>query len=306
MSRLLSISPLHKAVIAIIITNIIWGAAPPIFKFSLDSIAPFTLGFIRFFFGGLVLLPFVYRDLHIAKEDIKYLFYLAFFGILLNISCFLVGVTLSSSLNVPIIGSSGPIFLILFSYIFLHEKPKKKVIVGTLLSLMGVLIIILRPIFETQSETSLIGNILFVISTLASITHLLFLKKIAYKYRALTITFWTFFIGSMMFLPLVFFELATKSSVVTLNIQSVTGILYGIFLSSALAWFFEAFAVKRMPANEVGIFIYIDPIVTALVALPLLGEMITFSYLLGSLFVFLGIFIAEGRLHWHPFHLLHD
>ena len=44
-------------VIALIIANIIWGAAAPIFKLALTNIPPFTLGFIRFFFAGSILLP---------------------------------------------------------------------------------------------------------------------------------------------------------------------------------------------------------------------------------------------------------
>jgi drug/metabolite transporter (DMT)-like permease len=113
-------------------------------------------------------------------------------------------------------------------------------------------------------------------------------------------------LGSLMFVPFMLWEITTLDRVMTINIQSMTGILYGIFFSSAAAWFLEAFAVKRMPANEVGIFTYIDPIVAVMVAIPLLGETVTFTYLLGAIFVFGGIFIAEGRLHWHPLHKLHD
>ncbi len=47
-------------ILALIITNIIWGAASPIFKFALQNIPPFTLAFIRFFFAGLLFLPFVF------------------------------------------------------------------------------------------------------------------------------------------------------------------------------------------------------------------------------------------------------
>ena len=37
-------------ILALIITNVIWGAASPIFKLALTNIPPFTLAFIRFFY----------------------------------------------------------------------------------------------------------------------------------------------------------------------------------------------------------------------------------------------------------------
>ncbi|PIX68551.1 hypothetical protein COZ40_02690, partial [Candidatus Roizmanbacteria bacterium CG_4_10_14_3_um_filter_39_13] len=46
-------------IVALIIANIIWGAACPIFKFALVNIPPFTIAFIRFFFAGIIFLPLV-------------------------------------------------------------------------------------------------------------------------------------------------------------------------------------------------------------------------------------------------------
>jgi drug/metabolite transporter (DMT)-like permease len=65
-----------------------------------------------------------------------------------------------------------------------------------------------------------------------------------------------------------------------------------------------AYGVRYIRTSEVGIFGYIDPIATVLIAYPLLGEGITISFILGALFVFLGIYLAEGRIHYHPLHLL--
>ena len=80
-------------------------------------------------------------------------------------------------------------------------------------------------------------------------------------------------------------------------------LITGLF-ATALAHWFNAYAIKYMPTSNAGIFTYIDPVATVIVAVPLLHETITFPYLLGSIFVFLGIFVAEKRLHWHPLHLL--
>ena len=79
-------------------------------------------------------------------------------------------------------------------------------------------------------------------------------------------------------------------------------IIFGALLSSVIAQAVYNYAVNNLKTDEVGIFIYLGPVITALVAIPLLHEQITFTYLLGSLFVFLGLIIAEAKLHYHPFH----
>jgi drug/metabolite transporter (DMT)-like permease len=300
----MKLSKSQLAILAIIFANIIWGAAPPIFKWSLDSIQPFTLGFIRFYIASVLLLPFTWRHLKVARKDITLLLLISFVGVPVHIGIFLAGLQYAPSINVPIIGSAGPIFIIIASTFLFHERQRKKVILGTLVSLAGVLMIILRPVIEHGFDSAIIGNLFFLFSTFASIMHLFLLKKIMHAYSSLTITFWTFLIGSMFFLPMLLWEMSSPNFAFTVNFHSVIGVLYGGLLSSGLSWLLLAFAVKQLAASEIGIFTYIDPIVTALVAMPLLGEQITFSYLLGTVMVFLGIFLAEGRLHYHPIHKL--
>ena len=76
----------RTAVIALIIANIIWGAAPPIFKWALQDIGPFTLAFLRFFLATILILPFAYKRLSIEKEDVAEVFLIGFLGVTLNIA----------------------------------------------------------------------------------------------------------------------------------------------------------------------------------------------------------------------------
>ena len=119
----------------------------------------------------------------------------------------------------------------------------------------------------------------------------------------LTVTFWMFLIGSLPLLPLALWE-AEKFDIFAINTQGAIGLIYGIVLAAVLAHFFLAYGIKYIKASEVGVFTYVDPIATIVIAVPLLHEAITFTYLIGAALVFLGIFIAEGRVHYHPVHKL--
>lgn len=112
-----------------------------------------------------------------------------------------------------------------------------------------------------------------------------------------------FLIGSLPLLPAVLWE-SQSFSLTQINSQGLIGLTYGVILAAVLAHYLLAFGIKYIRASEVGVFTYVDPIATIVVAVPLLHEVITFPYLIGAALVFLGIFIAEGRVHYHPVHKL--
>lgn len=297
----------HKiAILTIIINTLIWSAAAPIYKWSLHDTPPFTFAFFRFLLATLIMLPFVYKDMKIKFDDFYKLFILAFVGITFNVSLLLIGLTLTQSINVPIIASIMPIMLIISSFIFLHEIPKPKEILGTVVSLVGVLIIILRPADHIPLFGSILGNIYLIVSLISLVSYTILLKWFKLPYRSSTIIFWIFLISSITFLPFFVFELGKNNLVFTMNFRGSFGILYGAIFSSTIGYLLYNYAVKYLKADEVGIFTYLEPVATAIVALPLLHEQITFAYLLGSIFVFLGLFIAEAKLHYHPFHHLKE
>ncbi len=296
----MNVSKYKKAILAIIIANFIWGATPPILKWSLESISPLTLGFFRFALATFFILPFVYKQAAIEKKDWLIIFLISFISVPLHIGFFLIGLQFAPSINVPIIASAGPVFIMIISWLLFHEKLSIAKIAGIFVSLLGVLIIILRPILEHGFTGSIIGNILFLLSTITAVIHLFVLKRLVITYKASVLTFWSFLIGAFCFIPFVFVESQLPSYSFVLNPQSIVGILFGAIFASAIAWFLFAFAVKTLVPTEIGIFSYLDPVVTTIVAIPLLYEEITVSYLIGGFFVFLGIFIAERRIPYHP------
>lgn len=301
---MLKLSKMHFAVLALIVTNIVWGASSPIFKWAMEDIPPYSFAFLRFLLAALILLPFTLHKLKVRREDIIKLCILAFFGFFIHIALLLVGLTISSSINSPIIASSAPVFLLLGSFFFLKEKIKKKMLIGTLVSLLGVMIIILRPLFDHGLDGTIIGNLLFLVSTISFVVYTILLKDYKLPYSSVTLTFYMFALSTIIFLPFSLWELQTQSNALILSSQSLLGILFAAIFTSVLGYVLYNYAIRFVKANETGIFLYIDPVIAVLIAVPLLGEHVTTSFIIGSILVFAGIFIAEKRIHYHPLHHL--
>jgi len=293
-------------VLALIIANVIWGAASPVFKFALTNIPPFILAFIRFFFAGLLFLPFlkISEIRKITREEWGSIFF-ASLASAVNIMFFFWGVGKTVSINVPIIASSGPLLLFVFSIFFLKEKPEFKVFVGMIVSFLGVLVIVLMPLLRKSGNDfgQIEGNLMIVVATIGSIAQPLLLKSVLKRIDAITITFFVFIFSSFIFLLGVPFEFKYWAFN-QLNAAGWVGISFGILLSSWLAYFLYLYGLSKIKAQEIGIFTYIDPVIAVLIAIPLLGEYPDFYFLLGCLFIFGGIFVAEKRIHWHPIYKL--
>lgn len=296
-----------NAVIALVVANVIWGAAPPIFKLSLQGIPPFTLAFIRFFGAGLIFLPFALRyTKKISIEDWRDIIVGAFFGVVINVGFFFVGLEFAPSINMHIIGSVGPIILYMFSIYWLKEKPHEHIVFGMGVALLGILTIILAPLLEQDQSESLfsshaivlVGNILYIFSTLGIVLHTLIYKRILKRIPAVTATSYGFLISSLFFLPYVVYEL-NSWSFDKLTVNGALGIVYGVFFSSALAYFLYNYGVSHMQAQKVGVFSYIAPIVAVIVAIPLVHEYPDIYFLFGSILVFVGIYISEHKMRIH-------
>jgi drug/metabolite transporter (DMT)-like permease len=166
------------------------------------------------------------------------------------------------------------------------------------------MIIILRPIFDTGIDGSITGNLLFVISTLSFVVYTILLKDYKFPYSAATVTFYLFMFATVIFFPFFLWEMGQSTTEILISERSIIGILFAAILTSVVGYVFYNFALKYIRASETGIFLYIDPVITVLIAVPLLGEQVTPSFIIGAVLVFLGIFIAERRLQYHPIHKL--
>lgn len=292
----------HHALAALVIANIIWGAAPPLFKWSLESISPLSLAFFRFLFATIIVFPFAYKHLYVHKEDIVDFLLIGIFGATLNIGLFFLSLQYIPSINAPLIGSSAPlVVLIVYLFVF-HEKPKVKAVIGAIVGLIGVLIIIIQPILQDGFNASILGNVLLIASLLCGLIHLIVSKKVVSKYPAITITFYSFLIPIFTFFPFFLSEATINGTGYLTNTQAIIGILYGAIFASYFAHYLYYWAMKFLQAGEIALFAYVPPVVAVIVAFPLLGETLSPTYLVGAFFVFIGLYIAEAHIHYHPFH----
>ena len=299
---------LQKACLALIIANIIWGAASAVFTLALENIPPFTLAFLRFLIGAAVLLPLAWKQLNLkfqSRRDFLLLLGMTFSGITVNIIFFFFGIKLTYAMNGPVIASAAPVVTLLVAMLFLKEKFRWKRLLGMILGSLGILVIVFEPLAERGVDGSVLGNFYLILAMLGAVGGTITGRKLVQKYPSSSITFWSFVIGTASFLPLAISENLKNPQIFRLlDWRGYTGIIFGGFLSSAAGYGLFNWGLAKIQASDSVMFNYIDPIAGTILAVLLLQEPITKPFVLGTALIFVGIFIAEGRLHYHPIYLL--
>lgn len=289
-----------SAIIALAFASIIWGATAPVMKLTLTAVPVFTLAFLRFGTASILLLPFVFRKLTIKEKDWPLLIAASVCGVTLNISFFFLGLKLTTALNAGVIIASTPILTMFFAHLLLKEKITQNLVIGGVLGFGGIGIIIGRDFFENGLSLSPLGDFLILLALLAFVLYEVFSKKLSKKYSSFVITFYSFAIGAIIFFPAAISEFQQNPLWMTnFPLPAFLGLVYGAVFSSFAAYSLWQWGLAKISVSRVGFFFYLDPVVATIVAVILLSEKITPAFVAGAVFIFLGLFLAEGRLPYH-------
>ncbi len=293
----------NRPIVALIVANIIMGISIPILKLTLTQIPMFTLLFIRFFVAGLVFLPLALPHWKpLSRRDLLLISGVAILGITIHLIAIFLALPKTSSINVSLLFSAGPVVLYFLSVKYLKEKPNARILGGMVIALVGVLFIIVFPLLGPGKAIDIgkmEGSLLVLAGLFAHTIAVLLQKKNLQNMHPAVAMSLMCLIGVIGFIPGMVHELGTWSFS-QLTIWGWVGVLFGTFVTSVVAHYLLTYGLSKVNAEEVGLFVYIDPVATALIAIPLLGEIPGLDFYAGALLVFGGIFLAEGRLHWHP------
>ncbi|MDP3998245.1 MAG: DMT family transporter [bacterium] len=295
------------AITALVVATIIWGAAAPIFKWALGNIPPFSLAFLRFYLAVILLLPFCFRFLKIKKSDLIPLIFAGLLGVSLNIGFFFLGIQRTLAINSSVITMAVPILTIFAAVIFLKEELTGKIISATALSTLGIILIITLPLLKEGLTIQLLGDFFLVLAALSWVGYEILSKKLFRQYSPITITFYSFLVGSLTFLPLALYEYNIDPSWISrVDARGIIGVIYGIFFASITAYFAWQWGLSKLPASEAGLFFHLNPVINVLVAMPLLGEKITSPFIAGAILVGVSVYLAEHKRVSHPLHATLD
>lgn len=289
-----------KPYLALILTNIIWGASTPIFKWALQDIPPFTFAFVRFAMAGGLLFPFIFiKPIRLTFKQMALLCLGAFFGFTVSIGAVNLGVQLMDSSTWTLLSLMGPVIFFFISITFLKEEFHMRRLVGMCMSLLGVVVVVAGPLTTTGfvwGARMTEGLFLLGVVTMGGIAYTLLHRRVSARIEPVQLLALSFVFAAATFFPLALVEWRTWSFA-QLTWPGIWGIWYSVIFTSLVAYFCYIYGITRIEAQEIGIFSYMSPVAAFAVAVPLLHEQPTIWVFIGGVIIFAGIYIAERRLH---------
>ena len=276
----------------------IWGGMYVVSKQMLDIVPPLTLVFLRVAIGTVTLaaIALATRAPRVAPRDLPFMALLGFIGLVISMVVQFIGTKLSTAAYGALITSAVPVFLILFAWPILGDKPTRRRIIGLLLATAGVIATIAldaraQSEIATGSTSVLTGNVLLVIAAVSWALYSVLSQVAARRYPVLVTTLYATGFGTVFNALIVPFGLRHYPTG-EITPAVIPGILYLGIVSTAGAFYLWNKSIALLGASIPAILFFAQPVVGGLLGALLLNETLGLAFAVGGGLILLAVLIT--------------
>ena len=284
----------------LVLTTIFWSGNFIVGKAaSIYQIPPFSLNFYRWFFAGLILLPFTYKEILNKKkyiiENISIFIILGVTSITIFNSIVYYSLYYTQVISGILMISTIPVWIIFISTFLNIEKTNIFQIFGVVLSLIGVIFIV------TKADLNLIKNLNFnkgdlsmVVAMFSWAIYSALLKRKNFKISQISLLEVVIICGLIFLIPVYLIELYLGNKII-LGKPFYLTLTYVVIFPGLASFFFWIKGISIIGANRAGIFLHLMPIFGAIMAIVIFDEKFMNYHIFGALFIIVGITLSNKK-----------
>ena len=303
----------YVAVIALIVSMIIWSVSGIAIKHALVVLPPFTMIIMRFIPSVLLMLIIgIVRRKHslfcLQRMELKDLPLFLIAGFCQPFLYYMLETYAYDALNSPTIAetllSTSPLLSPVFAAVLLRERITGNNILGIVVSTVGVFVLTLAGA-ATYSIGSYWGVLLAFMAVSAAVIDSVMMRKAPVKYSSLSFVFYTQLISLMFFIPVWFWregpealrtldwaQISDISSPLSVALLSVS---YLTVFASVIAFILFCYALRQIGVTQANAFNNIRPAFTALWMFLFFGEHLPLIKWLGIILIIFGLFVCQKQ-----------
>ena len=280
------------------------GAAYTIFGLNLvfckdiansESISPYVLFTLRAIGASALfwlLSAFMPKE-RIEKGDYWKIAVASLVGLFIPQMTFLMAITMTSAIDTAIIGTLGPIFTMIFAFLFLKEPITGKKAGGVALSFAGILFLIFNSVHAGGAAvTSPLGVVLLLLNSISFSLYLGIFRPLISKYSVVTFMKWTFLFALTVSLPISAKGLITTNFLaIPINFRWEIGFL--IFFATFVAYFLIPYSQKLIRPTLVSMYSYLQPIIAAIVSIWTGIDTLNWQKILSAILIVGGVILVS-------------
>jgi len=288
--------------VALVAVQLMFASLGVVAKEALRELKPFALIAFRTPMAALIfLLAWLigWRE-RVAPRDLGALFAYALTGVVLNQLLFIAGLERTTATNAVVIGATIPVFTVGVALLLRREQATPAKLLGLAVAFGGALSIVGIDQIGRFDPRRMTGNLLVVANSLSFSVYLVISRRLLEKYRTMTVVTWTFVFGALGVFPFGAHDLVAAAP--QLSTGTWVRALYIVLFPTVGTYFLNAFALKRAPSSLVAVYIYLQPVVGAILAAWRLGERPSAGTYLGGTLIACGIWFvnADARRATEP------
>lgn len=280
---------------------IFWGFSFIATKVALREVHPFTLLTLRFGVGGfLLLIVQLQKDKGFLKNfsyrDWLSILFLAIVGISGHTLLQAYGLLYTTAINTGWIIAVMPIFITIAARFYLREPITVRKVGGIVLGFIGVFLVISKGALNLSafSFVSTFGDILVLISAITWTAFTIGGRDFLSRFSPLAAITPIMIVGCLITFPFTWLKWEWNT-LFRLSLSGWMGILFLGILCSGLAYLFWYSALEKKDSSIVGMYLYLEPLVTLIGAYFLLNEEIRWITLVGGGMILLGVYLATRK-----------
>lgn len=279
----------------------IWGSTFVFTKMLLlAGLSPAQIFTLRFIIAYVLLLGYSLskRSFHLFSNNWRDELLMVVLGVTGGSVYFLAenaAMLFTTATNTSLIVCSCPLFaMLLFAVVYRHSERISKVqALGSVLACMGMAVVVLNGHFVLH--LSPLGDLLAFAACLCWAVYSLLMKPATEKYSTLFITRKVFFYGLLTIIPYYLIVPGFPSFDVLLRPDVLWNLLFLGVVASMICYVAWNWVISRLGAVVATNWVYFNPITTILFAWWLLHEQITIWFLLGTVFILVGMYLADKK-----------
>lgn len=280
----------HLALIAV---QFLFASLTVVAKFVLPSIPPTGIVYFRITGAALAFVAIkalTVRERVVAPKDLLAMAGLALVGVVFNQIFFLEGVKRTTAINTNILVTTVPVFTLAIALLLRRERATAEKMGGILLAAVGAVWLI-GPDRIRLDPAMAFGNALIVFNTSLYAAYLVLSKRLLERYQPVTVVTYIFLFGALYIAPV---GMVSLRGVDLLHLPrgAVLGLLFIVAGASVLAYFLSIWALRRTASSLVAMYVYLQPLITALGAPIVLHERITARAGWAATLIFGGLALA--------------
>ncbi|MEO8401796.1 MAG: EamA family transporter, partial [Gammaproteobacteria bacterium] len=279
-----------KTKIALFLAVTLWASAFVGIRAGLEGYTPGGLALLRFIIASFCMLIIYFRlpqRTAICWGDKGLLLLVGMFGVgCYNIALNYGEIAVSSGIASFII-SLSPIVTLIFAILFLRESISLNMVVGTIISIIGVGLIMLS---KTNQFDFHLGVFYVLIASIIGGAYSVLQKPFLKKHHAIEVT--AYIMWGATILLLIYAPDALRD-IKTASYQATFSVIYlGIF-PAAIGYIAWSYGLKEVPASQAVNFLYFMPLIATFLGWVCLGEIPTWLSLVGGLVALFGVWVVN-------------